>query len=140
MSTLDDSDLHRQIVANAGDAILFSDREGRIRLWNAGAEAMFGYGAEEVLGQSLDLIIPEKLRGRHWQGYERVMGGAPSRYGAGELLAVPAMRKDGERISIEFSIVAVNDAAGKPAGVAAIIRDVTARWKREQEQKAAAKR
>lgn len=127
----------RQIVANAGDAILYTDRDGVIRLWNTGAAAIFGFSAEEVLGRSLDVIIPEKLRGRHWDGYHRVMGGAPSRYSAGELLAVPALRKDGERISIEFSIVPIVDASGAPTGVAAIVRDVTARWKKEREAAAA---
>lgn len=129
----------RQIVANAGDAILYTDRDGVIRLWNAGAEAIFGFTADEVLGRSLDVIIPEKLRGRHWDGYHRVMGGAPSRYAAGELLAVPALRKDGERISIEFSIVPIADANGAPIGVAAIVRDVTARWRKEREAAAAAR-
>jgi PAS domain S-box-containing protein len=133
MGEIGTDEIVRQIVANAGDAILYTDREGAIRLWNAGAEAIFGYAAGEVIGRSLDVIIPEKLRGRHWDGYHRVMGGAPSRYAAGELLAVPALRKDGERISIEFSIVAIVDASGAPTGVAAIVRDVTARWKKERE-------
>jgi PAS domain S-box-containing protein len=133
MGEIGTDEIVRQIVANAGDAILYTDREGAIRLWNAGAEAIFGYAAGEVIGRSLDVIIPEKLRGRHWDGYHRVMGGAPSRYAAGELLAVPALRKDGERISIEFSIVAIVGADGTPSGVAAIVRDVTARWKKERE-------
>lgn len=127
------NDVERQIVANAGDAILYTDRDGIIRLWNRGAESIFGFAATEVLGRSLDLIIPETLRARHWEGYRRVMGGQPSRYAAGELLAVPALRKDGTRISIEFSIVVITDADGAPAGVAALVRDVTERWKRERE-------
>ena len=137
MGNIGTDEIVRQIVANAGDAILYSDREGVIRLWNAGAEAIFGYPAGEVIGRSLDVIIPEKLRGRHWDGYHRVMGGAPSRYSAGELLAVPALRKDGERISIEFSIVPITGADGSPSGVAAIVRDVTARWRKERETAAA---
>ena len=132
-------EVRRQIIDRASEAIVFTDHEGVIRLWNEGAEAIFGHRPEEVIGRSLDVIIPEKLRARHWDGYRRVVGGAPSRYGAGELLAVPALRKDGERISIEFSIVSVIDEQGGIKGVAAIIRDVTERWRRENEAKRAAR-
>ncbi|OGU14517.1 MAG: histidine kinase [Geobacteraceae bacterium GWC2_53_11] len=122
------------IVAASSDAIMFSDREGIIRLWNSGAEKMFGFSSEEALGQSLDLIIPENLRGRHWDGYGRVMESGSSRYST-DLLSAPALRKDGTRISTEFSMVMVKDDAGHMLGVAAIIRDVTARWQREKELK-----
>ena len=96
--------LCRRIVEDSPVAILFADREGRIRLWNAGAEAMFGYRADEALGQSMDLIIPERQRARHWEGWEKVMATGVTRYGR-EVLAVPATRKDGSRISIEFNIL-----------------------------------
>lgn len=122
------------IVAASSDAIMFSDREGIIRLWNSGAEKMFGFSSEEALGQSLDLIIPENLRGRHWDGYGRVMASGSSRYST-DLLSAPALRKDGTRISTEFSMVMVKDDAGRMLGVAAVIRDVTARWQREKELK-----
>ena len=123
--------LCQQIVDSTQEAIIFADRDGKIRLWNAGAEAMFGYQAKEAMGQGLDLIIPERLRGRHWEGYHKVMDTAVTRYGK-ELLAVPAIRKDGTRISLEFSIVLLRDAAGDPLGIAALIRDVTARWQQEK--------
>lgn len=122
------------IVAGSSDAVMFSDREGIIRLWNGGAERMFGFAAEEALGRSLDLIIPENLRGRHWEGYYRVMESGSSRYST-DLLSAPALRKDGTRISTEFSMVMVKDEAGEMLGVAAIIRDVSARWQREKELK-----
>lgn len=122
------------IVNLSSDAIMFSDREGIIRLWNSGAEKMFGYSAEEALGQSLDLIIPENLRGRHWEGYGRVMQSGTSRYSA-DLLSAPALQKGGSRISTEFSMVMVKDEAGKMLGVAAIIRDVSVRWQKEKEMK-----
>lgn len=122
------------IVAASSDAVMFSDREGIIRLWNSGAERMFGFTVPEALGQSLDLIIPENLRGRHWDGYYRVMKSGSSRYST-DLLSAPAMRKDGTRISTEFSMVMVKDEAGEMLGVAAIIRDVSARWQREKELK-----
>lgn len=122
------------IVTTSSDAIMFSDREGIIRLWNNGAERMFGFSSAEALGQSLDLIIPENLRGRHWDGYFRVMESGSSRYST-DLLSAPALRKDGTRISTEFSMVMVKNDAGRMLGVAAIIRDVTARWQREKELK-----
>jgi len=122
------------IVTASNDAIMFADREGVIRLWNSGAERMFGFNAEEALGQSLDLIIPENLRGRHWDGYHLVMQSGSSRYST-DLLSAPALHKNGTRISTEFSMVMVKDKEGKMLGVAAIIRDVSARWQREKELK-----
>ncbi len=131
--------LCRQIVDEAQDAIIYADREGRIELWNSGAALIFGYSTEEAIGQSLDLIIPEKLRSRHWEGYHRVMATGSTRYGR-ELLAVPAVRKDGARISVEFTIVLVRSHDGELLGTAAIIRDVTARWQKEQELKSKERR
>lgn len=119
------------IVAHAADAILAADATGTIRLWNAGAERIFGVAADQAIGQSLDLIIPDNLRRRHWEGWARVMQSGESRYGT-EMLRVPALRGDGTRFSAEFSIVMFKDAAGRATGVAAILRDVTAQWEREQ--------
>jgi len=126
--------LCRIIVEGSSDAIMFSDRQGLIRLWNRGAEQMFGFSESEALGQSLDLIIPENLRGRHWDGYFRVMESGESRYST-EMLSAPALRKDGTRISTEFAMVMVKDADGTVLGVAAVIRDVSARWQREKDLK-----
>jgi PAS domain S-box-containing protein len=129
------TDLYQIIVDHAPDAVLFADREGIIRLWNDGAERIFGASREQALGQSLDLIIPEKMRKRHWDGYHRVMAGGESRYGT-ELLRVPALRHDGRQFSSEFSIMLVLDENGQVLGVAAILRDVSAQWQRERELKA----
>jgi PAS domain S-box-containing protein len=126
--------LCHRIVAESRDAIIFADQDGRIRLWNAGAEAMFGYRAAEMEGQTLDLIIPESLRARHNQGFRRVMATGESRYAA-ELLAVPGLRQDGVRISLEFTITLVKDHRGQVLGAAAIMRDVTSRWQRDRELK-----
>jgi PAS domain S-box-containing protein len=93
---------------------------------------MFGYSADEALGQNLDLIIPERFRARHWEGYRHVMVTGVTSYGR-RLLAVPAMRKDGQRISIEFSIALLKDERGEVTGAAAVVRDVTARWQAERE-------
>jgi PAS domain S-box-containing protein len=124
--------LCRRIVAESRDAIIFADRDGRIRLWNAGAQALFGYRAAEMEGQTLDLIIPEALRARHNEGFRRVMATGESRYAA-DLLAVPGLRQDGARISLEFTITLIKDDHGQVLGAAAIMRDVTIRWQREKE-------
>jgi PAS domain S-box-containing protein len=126
--------LCRRLVMESRDAIIFADRDGIIRLWNAGAEAMFGYRAAEMDGENLERIIPETLRARHNEGYRRVMARGESKY-ATELLAVPGLRKDGARISLEFTITLIKDEQGGVLGAAAILRDVTARWQREQELK-----
>ena len=134
MSTDTQEWLYRQIVEKAADAIIFANREGIIRLWNSGAEAIFGYSAKEAIGQSLDLIVPEKLRKRHWEGYRKVMATGKTKYGKGTL-AVPAITKSDERISIEFTIVLVTSDSGEPLGTAAIVRDVTERWQKQRELK-----
>ena len=124
--------LCRRIVENSPMAILFADREGKIRLWNSGAETIFGYTEKEALGQSLDLIVPERQRQRHWEGWDTVMASGVTKYGR-DPLAVPAMRKDGSRISIEFNVVLVRADGGELAGVAAMVQDVTARWQKQKE-------
>lgn len=128
-----DDGLYRQIVDGSPDAVVFGDAEGRIRLWNAGATAIFGFTPEEAVGKSMDIIIPERLRGRHWEGYNKVMITGVSRYGAGDLLAVPAVTKDGRTISIEFTIQMLKGPAGEILGPVATIRDVTKRFQREKE-------
>jgi PAS domain S-box-containing protein len=120
--------LTRAILSTQGDAIIASDGDGVIRFWNLGAERIFGDTGSDAVGQSLDIIIPESLRGRHWAGYRRVMTTGESRYGHGDILAVPAIRKDGVRISIEFTIVPLHDIKGKMIGMAAVMRDVTKRF------------
>ena len=128
-------ELYRHIVEATQEAVIYAGTDGRIRLWNGGAERIFGWSPTEAVGQSLDLIIPEKLRGRHWEGWNHVMETGVTRY-ATDLLAVPAVRKDGTRISIEFSVALIHDDAGAIAGVAAVMRDVTERWQRDKELRA----
>jgi len=132
MATLPYPWLYEQLVEHIPDAIIFADREGTIRLWNPGAEALFGYTASEAVGQNLDLIIPERLRRRHWDGYQKVMATGETRYGR-ELLAVPAVHRDGRRLSIEFSIALLRDDSGAVLGAAAVMRDVSERWQRDKE-------
>lgn len=121
-------DFAAHLVADCPDAVIYADASGYIRFWNAAATRIFGYGANAALAARLDIIIPERLRGRHWEGFDKVMAGALSRYGEGALLAVPALHKDGRQISVEFTILPLHDGAGKLVGIAAFLRDATARF------------
>jgi PAS domain S-box-containing protein len=124
--------LEHQIVAGSPDAILYAERDGVIRYWNAGAERIFGFPAAEALGQSLDIIVPERLRDRHWKGWDHVLETGVTRYGGSDTLSVPASRKDGSTVSVDFTIQMVRDESGRILGFAAILRDVTARFQREK--------
>jgi PAS domain S-box-containing protein len=126
---VDDPDLLAKAVLSArSDAIIAADHDGIIRFWNPGAERIFGHASSEAIGQSLDLIIPERLRTRHWDGFHHTMATGQSRYGEGDLLSVPAIRKDGATISVEFTIVPLKTETGRMKGMVAILRDVTERF------------
>lgn len=120
--------LAQALFDSRSDAILATDREGLITFWNAGAERIFGFSPAQALGQSLDIIIPENMRGRHWQGWNHTLETGTSRYGAGDLLSVPALTADGRRISVEFTIAMIHDETQTIIGMAAILRDVTVRF------------
>ena len=125
-------DLAARILDGSSDAIVVCDTLGRVRFWNASAERVFGFSRTETMGASLDLIIPARLRARHWAGWKAAMHTGRTRYGEGQLLAVPALHKDGRQISIEFSIQLLQDANGRIEWVVAIIRDVTERYNRDK--------
>lgn len=127
------------VLAELAEAVVISDREGRIVFWNAACERLFGWPADEVLDRSLDVIIPEKHRARHWEGYRAVMASGSSKY-ATELLEVPARHRDGRRLSISFTVTLVR-AAGAVVGIAAVVRDETERWeeRRRLQQRARTK-
>lgn len=123
--------MYQRIIQDAPEAILVADREGTIVFWNAAAVTLFGYTAQAAVGRSLDLIIPEAQRARHWDGFRRVMHTGVSRY-TQDLLAVPALTADGRRVSLEFHVVLLRDPAGEVAAIAAVIRDVTAHWQEDR--------
>jgi PAS domain S-box-containing protein len=139
---MDQDWLAQAVVREAPEAIVVATPDGVITLWNGGAEKIFGYSAAEALGQTLDLIIPEKQRARHWAGYDQTMATGVTKYGD-TLLKVPAVHRDGRRMSIEFSVALLRDtgdegtggngADGKIVGIAAVVRDVTERWATEKE-------
>jgi PAS domain S-box-containing protein len=127
------SDIDPELIAAAlmstrSDAVVAADRDGVIRFWNPGAERIFGHAAADAIGRSLDLIIPERLRQRHWDGFRHTMATGQSRYGEGEMLSVPALRADGATISVEFTIVPLRSDGGQMIGIIAVMRDATARF------------
>ena len=127
--------LAEALLHSASDAIIATDREGRITFWNAGAERIFGFTAGEATGQSLDLIIPENLRARHWSGFRHTMETGTSRYGHGDLLSVPGLTSEGWRISVEFTIVLLRNEGREVTGTVAVMRDVTKRFEELRELK-----
>lgn len=122
---------YRALVEAAGDAVIVSDPDGLITVWNPAAERIFGFSAQEALGQSLDLIVPERQRQRHWDQYAKTMRTGVTRYGH-ELLRVPALHKDGVTLSIAFTVGLLFDADRVVTGVLAIVRDETQRWTEER--------
>ncbi len=131
--------LARTLLVDLPDAVIYADRDGTIRYWNPGAERIFGFTKAEAIGQSLDIIIPERLRQRHWDGYARMMQTGKSRYAADELLSVPAVTKAGASLSIQFTVAAVRDADGNLNGIVASLRDVTATFIELKRLRAAAR-
>lgn len=132
------------VMESVADAIVACDRDGIIKLWNPGAARIFGFSADEAIGQSLDIIIPERLRARHWEGYHQMMRTGQSRYAGGDTLSVPSVHKSGAKLSIDFTLTALKDGQGHVTGLLAVMRDVTARFEeiktlRKQAREAAAK-
>lgn len=115
------------LLHQLADAVLAADRDGTITYWNEAAERLFGWSAAEATGQTLDLIVPERFRARHDEGYRRVAESGTTKYGD-RLLEVPALRKDGRPLSISFTITLLQDPDGRVERMVAVIRDDTERW------------
>ncbi len=122
----------KQLVDGAGDSIIVCDAKGDVVYWNAASERIFGFSRADALGQSLDLIIPQRQRQRHWDGYHKTMGTAVTKYGA-DLLRVPALHKDGRTLSIAFTVSLLTGAEGKVTGIVAIVRDESKRFAEDRE-------
>lgn len=118
-------------VAAIGDAVVVADPDGAITVWNPAAERIFGFTAADALGETLDLITPERHRRRHWDGYAKTMRTGVTRYGA-ETLRVPAIHKNGHQLSIAFTVGMIRDASDRVTGIVAVIRDETERWAEEK--------
>ncbi len=122
---------YQQLVGAISDAVVVADASGKIIVWNGAAERMFGHSAAQALGQSLDLITPERLRARHWAGYYQSMATGTTRYGS-TLLKVPAVHQDGRAMSIAFTVAMLKTADQKVSAIVAVIRDETARFAEER--------
>jgi len=120
------------LVQAIGDALIVSDVEGRVVVWNAAAERLFGWSAAEALGQRMDMIIPERLRKRHWEGYDKSMQTGQTRY-AHDVLRVPAVDKAGRSMSIAFTVFMLFGPDGKPSACGSVIRDETERFTQDRE-------
>lgn len=120
------------LVAAMADAVMVCNSQGSITLWNQAAQRMFGFSEAEALGQSLDLIIPARQQKRHWDGYHQTMKTGITKYG-NDMLKVPALHKDGRTLSIAFTVSLIHAADGTVDGIAAVVRDETARFAQDRE-------
>jgi PAS domain S-box-containing protein len=130
---LDDAsrDLLQALLAQASDAIIVTDRHGTIRIWNAGAETIFGHAATDVLGTNLDVIIPERLRRAHWAGFAKAIETGETKYSA-QVMTTRSMHEDGRKLYVDLSFGLVRDRMGGVTGALAIARDCTARRAAEE--------
>lgn len=124
----------RQVVEAVGDALIASDAGGTITLWNPAAERLFGFTESEALGQSLDLIIPQRQQQRHWDGFNKTMATGITRYG-NDVLRVPAVHKNGQTLSIAFTVALLPAPDGKVSAIVAVVRDETSRFAEERKLK-----
>jgi len=123
--------LYKALVQQSPEGIVMSDREGKIIVWNAAAERIFGHRAADVLGSSLDVIIPERLRAAHWAGFDACLASGHEKYG-GRVLTTRSMHKDGSKLYVDLGFALIRDGAGVVIGVVATARDVTARYEEER--------
>jgi PAS domain S-box-containing protein len=127
-------ELREMLIEQAPDAVIFADQRGVIREWNPAAERIFGYPRSEALGESLDLIVPERFREAHWQGYDRALSEGQTKY-SGKALPTRSARKDGSTIYVELTFAIVHDPTGSVIGALAHARDITERWAQERQQR-----
>lgn len=132
MGTRPDDATLAALMEQLSDAVIIADPSGEIVFWNAAASRVFGWSAADAVGQSLDMIIPERQRRAHWDGYAKTMATGETKY-ATDLLRVPALNADGERHSIAFTVTLLQGDDGEVTGIAAVVRDETDRWRQEQE-------
>jgi PAS domain S-box-containing protein len=131
MSQSNQNDTAADILASMQEAVIYADLNGVIQLWNRGAEAVFGFTSEDAVGQSVDIIIPEKLRAAHWAGFNKAVA-------HGDILSAPGARmtrglkKNGEQLYVEMSFAMVKNQAGEMTGSIAVARDATARYLAER--------
>jgi len=124
-----------QLLQALGDGVIVCDVAGTMTFWNPAATRIFGFAESEAIGQSLDLIIPQRQRERHWDGYHKTMATGQTRYGA-DVLRVPAQHKEGKPLSIAFTVALLHAPDGAVASIVAVVRDETERWSEERKLRA----
>ncbi len=134
MSTRDQTTLSQALIEHLADAVIFADRAGLIQVWNAGAEAVFGYSSAEVLGRRLDVLIPERLRPAHWAGFDAAIEAGHMKHGR-ESMTTRSIHRDGSDLYVDLSFALVKDGAGQVMGAVAVARDITGRAQAEKESR-----
>ena len=132
MADTEPTELPKALIEHLADAVIFADRAGLIQLWNPGAQAVFGYSADEVVGQRLDLLIPERLRASHWAGFDAAIETGRMKHGR-EAMTTRSMHKNGTDLYLDLSFALVRDAGGEVLGAVAVARDVTSRFQAQKE-------
>jgi PAS domain S-box-containing protein len=134
VSTSQQADLFRALIEQVADAVIFADREGRVRVWNAGAEAVFGYAADEVIGRRVDVLIPVRLRSAHWKAFDEAIATGQQKYGR-ESMTTRSVHKDASDLYVDLSFALVKDGAGQVLGAVAMARDITSRFRAEKKSR-----
>lgn len=134
MSTSEQPGLFQALIEQLADAVVFADRDGLIRIWNAGAESVFGYSAHEVLGRRLDVLIPERLRSAHWAAFDAAIETGLMKHGR-ESMTTRSIRKDGSDLYVDLSFALVKDGSGHVLGSVAVARDITSRFRTDKESR-----
>jgi PAS domain S-box-containing protein len=134
VSQSQDADVSRALIEHIADAVIFADLAGRIRVWNGGAEAVFGYAPDEVLGRRLVVIIPERLRSPHWAAFDKAIATQRQKYGR-ESMTTRSIHKDGSALYVDLSFALVKDEAGQVLGAVAMARDITSRFLADRESR-----
>ena len=127
----DDPLLYKDVVEQLPDAVVVADPDGGILVWNRAAEALFGFTAAEAIGSSLDIIIPERFRAAHWEGFRRAVENGRTRLGS-QVRTTRSMHKLGHKLYVDLSFGLVTDAAGAVVGSMAVARDCTARYEADK--------
>ena len=134
MSITEQSGLSQALIEHLADAVIFADQAGLIQVWNAGAEAVFGYSADEVLGRRLDMLIPERLRQAHWTAFDAAVDTGRMKYGR-QSMTTRSVHRDGSDLYVDLSFALVKDSAGQVLGSVAVARDITTRFRAEKESR-----
>jgi PAS domain S-box-containing protein len=134
VSTSEQPGLFQALIEQLADAVVFADRDGLIRVWNAGAESVFGYSAHEVLGRRLDVLIPERLRSAHWAAFDAAIETGLMKHGR-ESMTTRSIRKDGSDLYVDLSFALVKDGSGHVLGSVAVARDITSRFRTDKESR-----